>query len=291
MTSLAVADSPSIDIDHLRTWIGRTEEAEDIVTPRLAREYSVTFAPNLAEVATDSAPLMLQWVLAPPLEPASALANDGHIKRGGFLPPVPLPRRMWAGGAVETLGHLRVGDTVRRVSRIDDVMMKVGRTGTLCFVTVRHEYFAGGALALKERHDIVYREAESGGAKPAAKAATPSAPVKTDLTWTVEPNEVMLFRYSALMFNGHRIHYDLPYVTDTEGYAGLVVHGPLQGALLFNIATAIDGKTPKQFDYRGLSPLIAPKPFHVHAVRNADGSLRCWTQNADGTTCMEATAR
>ena len=290
----AATGTDAIDLAYLQTWIGRTEDADDVVTPRLASEYRATFAPHLAEVAPTDAPLMLQWVLAPALAPAAELTSDGHMKRGGFLPPVPLPRRMWAGGAVETSGRLRIGDNVRRISRIEDVSMKTGRSGTLCFVTVRHEYRVGDDVRLRERHDIVYREATSPGAakgKTAGAAPAGVALSKRDLTWTVEPTETMLFRYSALTFNAHRIHYDLPYATGTEGYAGLVVHGPLQGALLFNIATALGGKEPAHFTYRGLSPLIAPKPFHVHGQRNVDGSLHCWTENSDGVTCMDAQAR
>lgn len=274
------------DLAHLRSWIGRTEEADDIVTPRLVGEYCATFAPHLAPVAHDQAPGMLQWVLAPPLAPAADLAADGHIKRGGFLPPVPLPRRMWAGGSVATHHALQVGATVRRISRIDDLSLKSGRTGQLCFVTVRHEYVAHGRVALTERQDIVYRDAaQTGGAPAAALRTQPTA----EITWTVDPTEAMLFRYSALMFNAHRIHYDFPYVTAREGYAGLIVHGPLQGALLFNIAATLTGRAPASFDYRGLSPLIAGAPFTVHAARR-EGRVHCWTQNAAGATCMEADA-
>ena len=279
-----------IDLAHLKTWIGRTEEAEDIVSPRIVAEFRATFAPNLAPVAANDAPLMLQWCLTPPIAPMSELTDEGHIRKGGFLPPVPLPRRMWAGGAVETLGALHLGQTVRRVSRVEDVSLKEGRSGRLCFVTVRHEYSAGGAIALKERHDIVYREAPSGASPPAQKDAGHARETpKSDLMWEVDPNAAMLFRYSALMFNAHRIHYDLPYVTQVEGYAGLVVHGPLQGSLLFNIASVVGGKPPATFNYRGLSPLIAGKPFQVHALRDG-AKVRCWTQDSAGATCMEADA-
>lgn len=281
--------APAIDIHHLRGWIGRTEEARDIITPRLAGEFSATFAPHLAPANEADAPMMLQWCLAPPLAPAADLTIDGHMKKGGFLPPVPLPRRMWAGGAVETFGALRIGDDVRRVSRIDDVSLKEGRTGRLCFVTVRHEFFARDALMLAERHDIVYRDAGSqnkGAGMPDAKGVSPQA----DLAWTVDAGATMLFRYSALMFNAHRIHYDFVYATEVEGYSGLVVHGPLQASLLFNIAATLAGKPPKIFDYRGLSPLIGPAQFQVLAMRDGD-AIRAWTQNSEGARCMECDAR
>lgn len=275
-----------IDIAHLRTWIGRTEEAEDIVTPRLVAEFRATFEPNLAPGAVMEAPLMLQWCLTPPIAPMADLADDGHLKKGGFLPPVSLPRRMWAGGLVETHGPLQIGHIVRRVSRIENVAMKEGRSGRLCFVTLHHEYFASGTLALKERHDIVYRDAPDPSAAPPAPKRTE---LTSELTWEVDPTEAMLFRYSALMFNAHRIHYDLPYVTEVEHYPGLVVHGPLQGTLLFNIASVAGGAPPATFNYRGLSPLIAGRPFTVRAAEDGD-VLRCWTEDASGATCMEAEA-
>lgn len=276
----------AIDLAHLQTWIGRTEEADDIVTPRLVAEFRATFEPNLAPVSMMEAPLMLQWCLTPPIAPMSQLTDEGHLRKGGFLPPVPLPRRMWAGGVVETLGALRIGDIVRRVSRVENVALKEGRTGRLCFVTVRHEYFAGAQVALKERHDIVYRDAPDPAAPPPAMKRTELA---SELTWDVDPTEAMLFRYSALMFNAHRIHYDLRYVTEVEGYAGLVVHGPLQGSLLFNIASVLGGSAPKAFDYRGLSPLIAGDPFRVHAAQDGK-TVRCWTEDSTGATCMEGEA-
>lgn len=286
----------SVDIDHLRGWIGREAEAVDLVTPRLAAEFRATFAPSLAATDEGEAPLAIHWCLSPAIVPAAEVGPDGHPKRGGFLPPVPLPRRMWAGGEVEIHGPLRVGDSVTRRSTIEDVRLKEGRSGALCFVAVRHEYLTARGLAVSERHDIVYREAEtSAPAAPVGKTPAKPAPPKpeprhADLTWSVEASPVLLFRYSALTFNGHRIHYDLPYVTGEEGYAGLVVHGPIQATLLLNAAAALGGRPPRRFRYRGLSPLIAGGSFTVSAARGADGGITCWTQSADGRTCMEAEA-
>jgi 3-methylfumaryl-CoA hydratase len=279
----------AMDIDRLRTWIGRTEEASDLVTPRLIASYAATFAPHLAPCPAGDAPLALHWCLAPPIAPMNALGPDGHPAKGGFLPPVPLPRRMWAGGSIETPAPLREGDLVTRHSRIGDISAKDGRTGPLCFVAVDHEISTPRGLALRERHDIVYREATS---LPAATPAPATAePEPADLTWEVEAGPVLLFRYSALTFNGHRIHYDLPYVTGEEGYDGLVVHGPIQATLMLNIAATLAGATTLKLDYRGVSPLIAGGAFFVKAARQGDGTVRTWTEGSDGRLRMEGTAR
>ena len=278
-----------MDIEHLKTWIGRTEEASDLVTPRLIASYAATFAPHLAPCPAGDAPLALHWCLAPPIAPMSALGADGHPAKGEFLPPVPLPRRMWAGGSIETLAPLRAGDLVTRQSRIGDVSAKDGRTGPLCFIAVDHEISTPRGLALRERHNIVYREASS----PPAVAPVPAAadPQPADLTWEVEAGAVLLFRYSALTFNGHRIHYDLPYVTGEEGYEGLVVHGPIQATLMLNIAATLAGSVTLKLDYRGLSPLIAGGTFFVKARRQNNGTIRTWTEGSDGRLRMEGAAR
>jgi 3-methylfumaryl-CoA hydratase len=277
-----------MDIAHLRGWIGRTEEASDLVTPRLVESFAATFAPHLAPGPEGEAPLALHWCLAPPIAPMNALGPDGHPAKGDFLPPVPLPRRMWAGGRIETLAPLHAGDLVTRRSTIGDVTAKEGRTGALCFVAVHHEVSTPRGLALRERHDIVYREASS---LPAAAPAANAAPEPADLVWEVEASPTLLFRYSALTFNGHRIHYDQTYATAEEGYAGLVVHGPIQATLMLNIAATLAGTTTLALDYRGLSPLIAGGRFLVKARRNADGSIRTWTEGDDGRLRMEGSAR
>lgn len=278
-----------MDIDHLRGWIGRTHEAEDLVTPRLVAQFGATFAPDVFAVPEGDAPVGLHWCLAPPAEPMAELAADGHAAKGGFLPPIPLPRRMWAGGAVETLAPLRLGDPVVRRSTVEDVLLKHGRSGPLVFVAVRHEVSTPRGLALRERHDIVYRDAPAPGAAP-PPAPAPAEPRAADLAWAVEGSPVLLFRYSALTFNGHRIHYDLPYVTGVEGYAGLLVHGPIQATLCFNLAAALLGRVPRHYAFRNVMPLVAGPVFRVAGVRGADGAVRCWTEGADGRARMEAEA-
>ena len=277
----------SIDIARLATWTGRTEEAQDIVTPRLVQSFTATFGRHLAAHGSGEAPLALHWCLAPPISDIDACGPDGHAAKGEFLPPVPLPRRMWAGGRIETLAPLREGDHVIRRSRIGDIAYKEGRSGPLCFVAVHHDYVTERGVALRERHDIVYREAAQPGASPTGASGPASDGEPADLVWEVEGSPLLLFRYSALTFNGHRIHYDAPYATGIEGYAGLVVHGPIQATLIANIiATLMDG-APIRLDYRGLSPLIAGDVFRVKAKRLADGSVRGWTEGVDGRVRME----
>ena len=293
-----------LDLDHLRGWIGQEAEAEDIVTPRLVAEFRSIFEPHFLATPDGEAPPGFHWLLSPAIVPMTAVGADGHPERGGFLPPVPLPRRMWAGGAVETRGPLRVGDTVRRRSRIADVSAKQGRSGALCFVAVRHDYETDRGTVISERHDIVYRDSDAAGPATATAPVTPApatpapatpvpaspAPRAADESWIVETSPLLLFRYSAVTFNGHRIHYDLPYVTGQEGYPGLVVHGPIQATLLLNLAAVARGRTPGRFSYRGLSPLIAGEPFRVAGSRDPNGTFRCWTEAAGGRTGMEGDA-
>jgi 3-methylfumaryl-CoA hydratase len=214
---------------------------------------------------------------------------DGHPTRGGFLPPVPLPRRMWAGGELEFLEPLRVGDEATRSSRIADVTVKTGSTGTLCFVSVNHEITTSRGVAIRERQDIVYRDVATGGqnATPAKPAAAPPA-AKHRESHISDP--VLLFRYSALTFNGHRIHYDRDYVTKVEGYPGLIFHGPMQAALLVEFAAKLHGGTaPKKFSYRGVQPLFEGSEFSVNANETAAG-LDVWMANSEGVPTMKGTA-
>jgi 3-methylfumaryl-CoA hydratase len=274
-----------IDIDTLRGWIGRTETTRDAVTCELVARFLATLdAVSVRLEPDDPAPLGIHWCLAPAVAPTSRLGPDGHPARGGFLPPVPLPRRMWAGGELVFERPLRIGETVRRTSRIEDVALKQGRSGPLCFVTMRHDIEADGAVAIRERQDIVYRGMD---ANPA-----PSAPPPEAETWRrdVEASPVLLFRYSALTFNGHRIHYDRRYCLETEGYPGLVVHGPLQATLLLHLAAELrDGTTPARFTFRGVAPAF-DGVLKLNASET-DAGLRLWTSDADGRRCMEAEAQ
>jgi 3-methylfumaryl-CoA hydratase len=274
-----------IDIDRLREWIGRSEAAEDEITIERARAFTATIGDDLTVPKKgDPAPLAFHWCLAPRLSTLADADLDGHPKRGDFLPPVPMPRRMWAGGELEMLAPLRVGDTVRRQSRIEDVAFKTGRSGRLCFVTVAHAFSAGGSIAIRERHDIVYRDKETG--EEIAAAAVTTKPFAAEQA--VDPSPILLFRYSALTFNSHRIHYDVDYAMREEGYAGLVVHGPLQATLLLHHAAAVGGRPPKRFSYRGMAPLTHRQAFWVRSTAMRDDALECWTGSEAVPVAMTA---
>jgi len=279
-----------IDIDHLRGWIGRGEEATDIITPRLADSFHATLdQPRNPAREGDVAPLAVHWCLAPPIVPVRETGPDGHPARGGFLPPVPLPRRMWAGGELRLEAPLHVGETVMRVSRIENVVLKEGSTGRLCFVTVRHEIRSRtGATAISERQDIVYRD--GGGTSAGAKSEAGSAGPVAEASREIEASALMLFRYSALTFNGHRIHYDRPYAREVEHYPGLVVHGPLQATLLLHLGSEmLGGATKATFGYRGVRPLF-DGPMSVNGRRGENG-LALWSSGADGIPRMTAEIR
>ena len=235
-------------------------------------------------------PPLWHWLYFLPLHRQSELGPDGHAERGGFLPPVPLPRRMWAGGRFDFRSPLRVGDEVVRTSTVENVVPKEGRTGPLVFVTVRHEVRRNGASdpALVEHHDIVFRaEKRPGDVEPPHTAAASVAPWQR----TIVPDEVLLFRYSALTFNGHRIHYDRRYVTEVEGYPGLVVHGPLLATLLLDLlrrhAPDADVAT---FGFRAVRPTFDLHPFQVNGEPGDDGTVRLWSQDHEGRLTMDAVA-
>ena len=282
-----MTDKP--DLDHLRQWIGRTAEASDVVTAQLVKGLRATLFQEVGEPKPgDAAPWTAHWCLAPPVFPMSQLSQDGHPARGGFLPPVPLPRRMWAGGELEFSELLRVGDEVKRTSRIADVTMKTGSTGVLCFVSVEHLITTARGTALRERQDIVYRDMASGQQAPPAKPAAPPPVAKHRESHMSDP--VLLFRYSALTFNGHRIHYDRDYVTKVEGYPGLIFHGPLQASFIVELAAKLHGGTaPKKFSYRGVQPLFEGSEFSVNANDTGAG-LELWTANSEGQPTMKGTA-
>jgi len=276
------------DLEHLRKWIGRSTQASDIVTAQHVKGLRATLFLDIGEPKTgDAAPFTMHWCLAPLVAPMSELGGDGHPARGGFLPPVPLPRRMWAGGELEFFDALRVGDEVTRTSRIAEVTMKEGSTGQLCFVSVDHLVTTPRGTAIRERQDIVYRDVSTTPSAP-AKAATP--PPLSQHRETHMADTVLLFRYSALTFNGHRIHYDRDYVTRVEGYPGLIFHGPMQAALLVEFSAKLrGGAAPKKFAYRGVQPLFEGSEFSVNANMTEAG-MELWTANSEGQPTMKGTA-
>jgi len=236
-------------------------------------------------------PALWHWLYFLPLHRQSEIGPDGHAKRGGFLPPVPLPRRMWAGSQFEFHKPLRVGDDLTRVSTIEDVTEKSGRTGPLVFVKVRHEIRRGNdsEVALTEFHDIVYREAP----RP-DDVAPPPKPAPASATWERQwiPDDVLLFRYSALTFNGHRIHYDRRYVTEVEGYPGLIVHGPLIATLLLDLLRhQLPDADVLRYEFRAVRPLFDINHFFVCGEPQPDGkTFRLWARDHQGWLTMDATA-
>ena len=276
----------------LKEWVGRSESVSDIVTATPYAALSATFdrPPERPPAGTPLPPLW-HWLYFLPLAAQSDIGPDGHPKRGGFLPPVPLPRRMWAGSQLDFHRPLRVGDALTRTSTIADVTEKTGRTGTLVFVKVRHEIRRGDEtdVALTEFHDIVYREAPTkDDVAPAPKAAAATS------TWERKwiPNDVLLFRYSALTFNGHRIHYDRRYVTEVEGYPGLIVHGPMVATLLLDLLRhQLPDAQVARYEFRAVRPVFDINPFYVCGEPQPDGkTIKLWAKDHEGWLTMDATA-
>ena len=276
------------DTEKLRAWIGRKESRSDVATAWPVAALSATFdRPDPEPKTGDAVPPGWHWLYFLEAKPASELGVDGHPKLGGFLPPVGAARRMWAGGRIEFKRPLRVGDAIRRDSEIVSIEPKTGRSGSMIFVTVRHTVTAAGETAVVDEVDIVYREL----AKPGSPAAAGS-PAPRDAAWRREmvADPVMLFRYSALTFIGHRIHYDLDYCRQEEGYPGLVVHGPLQTLLLLDLCRRHARRPVGRIDYRALHPLFHFERFSVNGNPSADAGLsEVWTANAAGNYAMRAT--
>jgi 3-methylfumaryl-CoA hydratase len=278
-----------VDIAHLQAWIGGEEVRTDIVTaaPMAALAATLDIDAPYPEPGEPLPPLW-HWLYFLPIHRQSELAADGHAERGGFLPPVDLPRRMWAGGRLRFHGPVQVGERITRTSRIADVRFKEGRTGPLVFVLVRHEIAGAAGVAITEEHDIVYRD--HGGAAPAVRVAPTLAPADTAWERVVHPDDVLLFRYSALTFNGHRIHYDRRYAVEVEGYPGLVVHGPLMATMLADLVRRnMPAARAKTFEFRAVSPVFDTGDFGVCGRLEADGAVaRLWIRDTAGGLAMEA---
>ncbi|SAL09625.1 acyl-CoA dehydrogenase [Caballeronia peredens] len=267
----------------------RTESAADFVAPTSVAALAATLDHDIAPGDGDALPHLWHWIFFRPVVRQSLIAEDGHPKKGGFLPDLGLPRRMWAGGRLRFPAPVIVGRDITRESRILDVKEKHGRTGKLGFVTVGHRICSGDVTAIEEEHDIVYREPVAPGAPASAPAAAPR-----DALWQrdILPDETLLLRYSALTFNAHRIHYDKPYVTQVEGYPGLVVHGPLIATLLMDLlrrqlpdAVVID------FSFKAQRPCFAGNMLHLCGQPSADGkTVELWSKDHEGWLGMTARA-
>lgn len=277
---------------HLQAWTGKTEALADEITAAPLRGLSATLdRVDDAPVPGTALPPLWHWLYFLPQHRQSEIGSDGHARLGGFLPPVPLPRRMWAGGRLQWVQQnpLGVGDAVRRISRIESVTHKAGRSGDLVFVLVKHEVHNAKGLALTEAHDIVYRAAARPG-----EPAPPPVPAEKGAAWQREitPDEVLLFRYSALTFNGHRIHYDRKYVTGVEGYPGLIVHGPLIATLLLDLVRRhAPGAFVRRFDFKAVRPTFDLHPLRLKGRPSDNGkTVQLWAEDHEGWLTMQATA-
>lgn len=262
-------------------WVGRTETCLDNIDPNHVQRIALALdeeAPGLGEPL----PLLWHWAMFVLVQPYASLGRDGHAGPGGFLPVAEGRNRMWAGGRLSFFQPLRIGVPSQRRSTVRDVVEKTGRTGKLLFVTVQHEYFQDGGLCISEEQDLVYREPT-----PPKLIGDQAAP-EPEWSESVVPDPVMLFRYSAVTFNAHRIHYDEPYVTQHEGYPGLVVHGPLIATLMCRASThANPERVVESLSYRGLRPLIAPRAFQVSGCREGPNGAHLWAEQ-NGTLAHQA---
>jgi len=273
-------------------WVGREERRSDRLDRALAARWLATF--DRPAQAGGPMPQGVHFCLCNPDAPTAALGNDGHPARDGteasFLPPVPLPRRMWAASAIEFQAPIGIGAEIERVSRIASITPKSGKSGAMVFVEVVHETRADGALAVRETQTLVYREAASadGPLHPPPLGEGRFDAASGDAHRSVLPSEALLFRFSALTFNSHRIHYDLPYARDAERYRGLVVHGPLMASLLLQLATERQG-TLSRFAFRAVSPAVAGELLHL-ALRQDESGIVLGAFAADGRQVVTAEA-
>jgi len=278
-----------MDLNTLKDWVGREQAQQDLITAAPLSGLSATLdRDDPLPAAGTPVPPLWHWLYFLPQAPAHQIGPDGHPRRGGFLPPVALPRRMWAGSRLDFVQPLRVGERATRRSRILSVDAKQGRSGTLVFVTVRHEYSGDQGLALTEEHDIVYRDLpQRGAAVPAPQPAPADAAFSRDIV----PDPVLLFRYSALTFNGHRIHYDRSYVTEVEGYPGLIVHGPLIATLLLDLLRREQPHAKvRRFAFKAVRPIFDIHRFSVCGRPEGANAVLLWARDHEGALAMQARA-
>lgn len=270
-------------------WIGHSEERGDVATAAPVRALAATLGHPAAWASGAEIPPLWHWLYFLPHTPTADLAEDGHPRKGGFLPPIPKPRRMWAGSQVAFHAPLHIGAALNRVSTVVDVVLKHGHSGSMYFVKVRHETFADGQLAVVEDQDIVYRDPAP--ATPAGGRAYP--PPAGPASWRrfVQPDTPLLFRYSALTFNSHRIHYDRPYATGVEGYPGLVVHGPLLATLMLDLVRRErPAARVRHFSFKAQKPVLDTHRFQVCGQLHDTHNATLWIADADGAAATVGTA-
>ena len=281
--------STKVDIDHLRKWIGKIDNVTDYVTPIVEQRYRATLNMDIGN-PKDGDPVTsgLHWMLGWNLVKNDELGVDSHPALGEFLPPVPLPRRMWAGSEIKVLKPIRVGDKVIKQSTVADIQVKEGRTGLLCFVTAEYNFLVNDEVTINEKHNIVYRDiSKSGGGSGYSK----DIPEKADLSEKIFMHPTILFRYSAIGFVGHRIHYDHPYTVNEENYPGLIVHGPLQATYLLRAAEKLMFKPVKSFTHKVMAPVFANSEYIVGVDKMDDGSVSCWGATKEFGVTMRAEAK
>ncbi|HYF59083.1 MAG TPA: MaoC family dehydratase N-terminal domain-containing protein [Burkholderiaceae bacterium] len=272
-----------LDAFDASAWVGREERA----TVRAVRETVELLEASLDRPAPGAGLEPLRhwlWLFAPPAPPTATLGPDGHPPRGTLVPDWPLPRRMWAGSTVDFLEPVPLDATLERHTRLESASVKTGRSGTLGFVVLRHRWLLDGRCAIDDAQTIVYREpAPPGGPAAPAQAAAPAAAPSPAWEAAHRPDEALLFRYSAVTFNTHRIHYDAPYVTGVEGYPGLVVHGPLMATMMLDaFRDAHPGARVRRFSFRALAPAFAGETLHAGGAPAGDGRAALWLRGADG---------
>lgn len=274
-----------------RDWIGRESTEEDAVVLPPVRRLLATLNDTETRLGIgDPLPPLWHWLFFLPDAPQTDLGEDGHPPRGGFMPPVPLPRRMWAGGSLRFHRPVPIGTPLRRLARLSDVSKKEGRSGPLVFATVEYQFFDGDALCIEERQEIVYREL---GPPLAPLEPLSALPVPPADAWArdVTPDPRLLFRYSALTFNAHRIHYDRPYTQEREGYPGLIVHGPLIATLLLDLIRRNSDRLLTAFEYRAKMPIFDTHPFRVIALPETGQRVELTALRCDGAIAMSGEAQ
>lgn len=279
-----------MDLDSVKQWIGNTQTVADQVTIAPLQALAATLDRSDPEPRIGQPiPPCWHWLYFLPLYRHSELGPDGHPLRGGFLPPIPLPLRMWAGSQIEFVRPLRVGEAIEKTSRIVDITAKDGSSGPLAFVRVRHEISNAAGLAVIDEQDIVYRQPAQAGAPE--RSSIPPAEVH-DWMCEIQPDDALLFRYSALTFNAHRIHYNHRYASEVEKYPGLVVQGPLIATLLLDLLRRhMPGVELSRFTFRAVKPTYEATPLQLCGRRGADGTtIYLWAQHASGGVAMQATA-
>lgn len=272
-----------------KEWIGRTEIIQDTITTFPVAGLSALLDRDCVIHDGDAVPPLAHWLYFLPLARQSEIDQDGHPKRGGFLPPIDLPRRMWAGGQLTFHAPLRLGTLIERRSSISDIRSKQGKSGALVFVTVTHSIFMSGKLCVTEKQDIVYRAAATMAAPVVPQTPVPQVSSEADLTETIVPDPVQLFRFSALTFNGHRIHFDRDYAKNVENYGGLVIHGPFLAMLLIDLFTrSCPDHEISDFRFKAKKTLLDTGPFAIN-LKHTEDDFQLWVADGGGETTMEAT--